>query len=246
MRYRPWLLGAFVTFGAPYLSKAQASVSNDLATILQRQTQELYDALIPGAASVWDKYLDADVSIATEDGELRHKPDMIEQIKPFPAGISGHIKVTDFHVTQRGTVAVATHIEDEFENYHGHELHCQYRTTDTWVQSNGNWRLLASQVLALRTDPPSVTLTPKLAGSYAGRYALSPEISYEIRLKEGQLEGQQTGRKPEKLLAEAPDLLFVAGKPRYRMLIQRDASGRITGMAERREAWDLVWTRVDR
>ncbi|HEY7633933.1 MAG TPA: hypothetical protein VH763_00190 [Gemmatimonadales bacterium] len=55
--------------------------------------------------------------------------------------------------------------------------------------------------------------------------------------------GQQTGRSPESLRAEAPDVLFVPGQPRYRKVFQRDPGGRITGFAERREARDIVWTR---
>jgi len=39
-------------------------------------------------------------------------------------------------------------------------------------------------------------------------------------------------------------MLFVPGKPRYRKVFQRDSQGRVTGFAERREAWDLDWTRV--
>jgi len=95
----------------------------------------------------------------------------------------------------------------------------------------------------VRTDPPAINLTPQQAQSYVGHYTLSPEIAYDIRLKNGQLEGQQTGQKPEVLRAEVADVLFVPGKPRYRMVIQRDAAGGITGIAERREAWDLVWAR---
>ena len=243
MLRQPWFLCIFAIALAP--SVARAAAQADVAAILQKQTQDLYDALVPGTASVWDKYLDPDVSIATEDGDLLHKTEMLTGIQPFPAGISGHIKVIDFHLNLRGTVAIATHVEDEFENYHGHQPHCQYRTTDTWVQSNGAWRMLASQVLALRSDPPSIHLPAKKAESYVGRYSLAPGIAYEIRLRNGQLEGQQTGRKPEALRAELADVLFVPGKPRYRMIIQRDSAGQITGFAERREAWDLVWTRVN-
>jgi hypothetical protein len=62
-------------------------------------------------------------------------------------------------------------------------------------------------------------------------------------LKAGALEGQQTGRKPEELRVEATDVLFVPGRPRYRYIFLRDAAGKITGLAQRREAWDLVWKR---
>jgi hypothetical protein len=246
MRRRPWFLLVFAAAVASLSLPAQRAASHDVAAILQKQTQELFDALVPGSASVWERYLDADISMTTEDGELLHKSQLVSQIKPFPEGVSGNIKVTDFKVTVHGTVAVATHVEDESENYHGHQLHCQYRTTDTWVQTSAGWRLLASQVLALRTDPPAINLTAQQAEAYVGRYSLSPEIAYDIRFKNGQLEGQQTGRKPEVLRAEVADVLFVPGQPRYRKVIQRDAAGRITGLAERREAWDLVWTRLSR
>jgi hypothetical protein len=244
MPIRPCLLWIAAGAAASLSLPAQPAASNDVAAILQRQTQELFDALVPGRASVWDQYLDPDVTITSEDGELLHKSQMVSQIKPFPKGISGNIKVIDFQATVHGAIAVATHVEDEFENYYGHPLHCQYRTTDTWVQTSAGWRLLASEVLALRTDPPSIELTAKQAEAYLGRYSLSPEISYEIRMRDGQLEGQQTGRKPEVLRAEVADVLFVPGKPRYRKIIQRDSAGRITGIAERREAWDILWTRV--
>ncbi len=79
---------------------------------------------------------------------------------------------------------------------------------------------------------------------YVGKYALTPEIAYEIRLKGDALEGQQTGRKPEMLKAEAPDVLFVPGRPRYRYVFLRGADGSITGLAQRREAWDIVWKRI--
>ena len=53
--------------------------------------------------------------------------------------------------------------------------------------------------------------------------------------------GQQSGRKPKKVLAEVADLLFVPGQPRYRRVLQRRPEGRITAFAERPEAWDLLW-----
>jgi hypothetical protein len=63
-------------------------------------------------------------------------------------------------------------------------------------------------------------------------------------MKDGNLEGQKTGRAPEALRAEVVDLLFVPGKPRFRKVFLRDPSGRITGFAERREAWDVMWKRL--
>jgi len=217
--------------------------AEDLRDVLKRQTQELADAVGSGNAAVWDKYLDAKVIFTDESGSVATKKEMVDQVKPLPEGVSGSITVTDFVLQDHGDVAATTYVEDEHETYHGHALHCQYRATDAWKKTPDGWRLIASQVLALRADPPAITLPAAALESYCGRYVLAPAIAYEIRLKDGALEGQQTGRKPEKLLVEAPDVLFVPNRPRYRYVLLRDAAGKITGLAQRREAWDIVWKR---
>jgi hypothetical protein len=218
----------------------------NVTAILQRQTQELVDAIASGGAAVWDRYLADGLIYTDEAGTVMSKAEMVKQTKGLPPGVSGHIRVTDFKVALHGTVAVSTYVDDEEETYHGHPLHCQYRTTETWQKSPAGWRMIAGQVLALRTDPPAVTLPAQQLDEYVGRYALAPEITAEIRkTAAGGLERQQTGRPAEKLEAEAPDVLFVPGKPRYRTILKRDAAGHVTSFAERREAWDLDWKRLD-
>jgi hypothetical protein len=204
----------------------------------------MVDAIAIGGAAVWDKYLDEGVRYVDESGTVMTKKQMVEGTKPLPEGVTGTIAVTAFDAVVHGDVAVATYVNDENEDYHGHELHCQYRTTDTWLKTRTGWRLIAAQVLAMRTDPPPVPLAASLRGEYCGRYVLTPAIAYEIRCNADALEGQQTGRKAEELRAEAPDVLFVPGRPRYRYVFLRDAGGKITGLAQRREAWDLVWKRA--
>jgi Domain of unknown function (DUF4440) len=225
-------------------SQTPAPAGEDTAAVLQRQTQELMDAITYGKADVWERYLDPKAVYTTEDGTVQTKAQMVEGTKPLAEGVSGNIKVTDFQATVHGPVAVANYVSDEHEDYHGHKLHCQYRTTDTWLRTPAGWRLVASQILALRTDPPAVPFTARQMQEYVGRYALTPAITYEIRRQGDGLEGQQNGRKAEPLKLEAPDVLFVPGKPRYRKIFQRAADGRVTGFAERREAWDLDWKRI--
>ena len=236
-----------ILFAAPLLLRLQTiapgSAAEDVPALLKRQTQELVDAIGTGSAEVWDRYLDPDVRYVDETGTVSTKKEMVEQTKPLPSGVSGTIRVTEFDAAVHGDVAVTTYVDDETENFHGHELHCRYRTTDTWKKSPAGWRLIGGQVLAIREDPPAVALSPALRREYSGTYVLAPGIAYEIRGAGDRLEGQQTGRKSEVLLAEAPDVLFVPGKPRYRYVILRDAGGAIVGFAQRREAWDLVWKR---
>lgn len=224
--------------------RSSAQSSEDVSEVLRRQTQELIDAVTSGSASVWDRYLEEKAVYTAEDGTVSTKAQMVEQIRPLPAGVSGNLKVIDFKATLHGPVAVTNYVIDEDEVYHGHKLHCQYRTTDTWLKTPAGWRLIAGQVLALRTDPPAIALTARQMEEYVGSYALTPTITYEIRLKDGGLEGQQAGRKAEPLKAEVADVLFVPGKPRYRKIFQRGPGGRISRFVERREAWDLNWTRM--
>jgi ketosteroid isomerase-like protein len=222
-----------------------AAPAESVPALLQRQSQELADALGAGSAAVWERYLDPDVRYVDETGEIQRKKELVEDVRPFPPGISGSIRILDYEAAVHGDTAFATYVNDENEDYHGARLHCQYRTTETWVKRPEGWRLIGAQVLAMRTDPPAVAISAERRREYAGKYALTPDLAYEIRADGDALQGQQTGRKPEALQAEAPDVLFVPGKPRYRYVLLRDAQGRITGLAQRREAWDLVWKRVE-
>ena len=239
--YRAFVRNA--AFFALLVAPTARAVESD-AAILQRQSQELFDAIALGRAAVWEKYLDPAVVYVDENGKVSGKKEMVDGIKPLPEGVSGTIRVTEFRSSPHGDVVVTTHVEDEHETYHGHALHCRYRTTDTWRKTRDGWRLLAAQVLALRTDPPAIALPTEKTGEYLGRYELAPGIAYEIRRRGNGLEGQQAGRPAEELRVEAPDVLFVPGKPRYRYVFQRDAGGKVTGLAQRREAWDLVWKRT--
>ena len=207
--------------------EATAGAAESVTERLRRQTQELVDAITTGSASVWDRYLHPDVRFTDENGRLAKKQQMVGDIKPLPAGISGKIAVTEFEATVNGNVAVATHVEDEQEDFHGHQLHCQYRTTDTWLKTAKGWQLIASQVMALRIDPPSIALASSLRDQYCGKYELTSMIAYEIRCDGDALQGQQTGRNPETLRAEAPDVLFVPGKPRYRKVFLRHPLARL-------------------
>ena len=230
------------SLAAPALARGDKPVE-PVPDLLRRQTQELFDAISSGSPAVWEKYLDPDVRFGDESGTVAGKKEMVEGVRPLPAGVSGTIRVTEFDAAVHGDVAVATYVTDEQETFHGRALHCRYRSVDTWRRAPSGWRLIAAQVLALREDPPPVALPDALKAEYVGRYALPDGLTYEIRAKDGGLEGLQEGRKPEDLRAEAPDVLFVVGKPRYRYVFLRGSDGKITGLAQRREAWDLVWDR---
>ena len=206
--------------------------------VLRAQTQALLDAIAAGDAAVWDRYVDPRILYASEAGELETKAQLLAELKPLPPGISGKIAIGRFEVRQHGDTAVVLHVDEEDEDYFGHPIHAQYLTTATWRLGPDGWKLIATQVLATLLDPPAQL------DEYAGAYQLTEAIRTTIRREGDHLIGERTGRPAQELRVEARDVLFVPGQPRSRKVFQRDAGGRITGFADRREARDVVWTRL--
>lgn len=212
--------------------------------VLRAQTQELLDAIAAGNAAVWDRHVDPRILYVSEAGEVESEAQLLDELKPLPPGISGKIVLGRFEVRQHGDTAVVLHVDEEDEDYFGHAIHAQYMTTAIWRLGPDGWKLIATQVLATLLDPPAIALPAAQLDDYAGTYQLTEAIRYTIRRDGDRLIGERTGRPAQELRVEARDVLFVPGQPRSRKVFQRDASGRITGFADRREARDVMWTRL--
>jgi Domain of unknown function (DUF4440) len=226
------------------MTVSPSSQSSDIAALLQRQTQEMMDAIAAGDRTPWTRYLDEAVVYAAEDGTTKSKAQLVEEIRPFPKEIWGKLRVTEFRTALHGKTAVTNYISEEDQGYFGQVMHARYLSTDTWIDTAAGWRLVASQVLALRDDPPEVRPDGGKLDEYVGVYALTPDVTYAIRRDGDRLVGTRTGRKTEPLRVELADCLFVPGQPRLRKVFQRDANGHVTGFVERRESWDIAWRRV--
>jgi hypothetical protein len=193
---------------------------------------------------VWDRLLDPDIVYLSEAGEVEDKARLLAELVPLPNGVSGHIEIGKLTVAQHGDVAVVFHTDEETEDYFGHVLHAQYLNTATWRFADGGWKLIAQQVYASLLDPPAIALPPAQLDDYVGTYALTDAIHYTIRRDGDHLVGQRDGRPPQVLQVEARDVMFVAGQPRSRKIFGRDATGKVTQFADRREARDVVWPRL--
>jgi ketosteroid isomerase-like protein len=241
---KKWVLGIALALFTSALTSAPLAQQEDVARVLERQTQELLDAVSAGDARVWDRYLDPTVIYLAEDGVRKTKADLLKEIAPLPKGISGSIAVTAFEVRLHGDTAVTTHNDLESEDYFGHPLKAEYRTTDTWIRTPGGWKLAASQVHAQLIDPPAIHLAAARLDEYVGVYRLTSEITYTIRRQGDELTGERSGRPSQVLSVEAADVMFVAGQPRSRKIFLRTPDGRVTGFVDRREGRDIPWTRI--
>jgi hypothetical protein len=221
-----------------------AAARADDSSAMHAKMQALMDALVPGDRTTWIATLDKRFVMIDENGEVSDYDRSIAQVTPLPKGASGHIDVTEWKTTVFGASAVSNHLDDEHENFHGQQLHALYRVTATWLRESGDWKLIAMQTIALRQDPPSVTLPDRLMAEYAGRYRAAPDYVYTITRKGGRLYGATNDAKPVEIKAELADVLFTPGQPRTRKIFTRDASGRIAGFVSRREERDVVFTRM--
>jgi len=120
---------------------------------LVRRTQELYDAIIPGNQAPWKKYFDEDCIFADEKGRILDKPKLIADITPLSAGYSGAIKIEKAQSRIIGNTAILSYDADETETIFGQNLKARYHVTDTWLQRNGNWQIIASQAHRYYEDP---------------------------------------------------------------------------------------------
>ena len=220
------------------------ALADNRAQITQYE-QELSDAITNGAPAVWEKYLDPNVIYAEEDDSYKGKDGMIREIRPLPPGLGGGIKVELLSYHEDGDTAVALFRQHEIERYYGQTIHASYLLSTVWKKRADGWRQIAGQVLAEKTDAPSIALPVSDLQKFAGIYKLKDsEPTYTITLTDGKLMGGRTGKAPSEWYAETRDVFFIKGDPRIRKIFQYDATGRVTGFIERRESWDIVWNKT--
>jgi hypothetical protein len=233
----------FATFAV--LSLLSLPALADDHALITSYMQAMSDAIASGNAAVWDKHLDPNVIFAEEDDTYKGKADMLKEIAPLPKGLSGTIWVDLLSYHEEDGIAVALFRQNETEHYFGQTIYAKYLTSTTWRKRTEGWKLIASQVLAERIDPPAITLPRKQLAQYVGKYRLKDSAAtYSLQLVDEQLIGTRDARKPATWNAEASDVFFLSGDPRIRKIFQRDASGKITGFIERRESWDVVWLKI--
>jgi hypothetical protein len=231
-------------FIAGCASQTHVAPANDLAGLLKRQSQEMMDAIAPGHVGVWRKYLHPDVIYMDENGVVENKETLLRELTPLPPGLVGRIEIDKFQVSMHGDTAVTAGEVQEYLDYHGQTLRTRFRFVDTWLRTSDGWLLAARHNAAVLKDPPAIALSSADLCSYAGVYALTPEITTIIRCKDNGLSSERTGRPVTTYLPEVRDVFFAPGQPRSRRVFLRGASGAITGFGDRREGEDVRWKRI--
>jgi len=239
------LLSAVVVLSLSHFAYA-ASAPDDAATEkeLVAIIQKLMDAVAVGDRAVWQKYVADDVIYTDENWKVLTKKDLIDGMSPLPKGYSGSIKVANVKSRISGDAAVLSWEALEEEFVLGQRLAPVYLVTDTYFRRNGQWQLVAEQIIVRPSERHSINLDPKTYEAFVGEYELAPGNTYNITVENGKLFGQRTGRDRQELLPADVNTFFVKGSIRGEKVFDRDTSGKVVRILDRRENNDLVWAKV--
>jgi hypothetical protein len=235
------LLPAILLSAGGCFPQKAASIDQDE---LVRRSQELMDSVTIGDQHPWKKYIAADAMYFDEKGRAMDKDALVADIAPFPPGYSGSIKIRNPQSRVIGNTAIVTFDEDETETIFGQTMSARYHETDTWVQRNGDWQIVASQVLRYYEDPaPGKADTTKFS-EYIGTYELNPGGATVTVSAEGANLFEQKREKPKQLLVpEAADIFFRKGVE-GRWLFRRADNGQVDAVVDRRNNEDIVWRKI--
>jgi ketosteroid isomerase-like protein len=210
---------------------------------LVRRTQELVNAVAPGDQAPWKKYFADDCMFFDERGRNMDKKTLVGEITPLPEGSSGTIAVGKVQSHIEGNVAILSYDLNETEIIFGQVEKARYHETDTWMRRNGEWKIVAGQVLRYYEDPAAGTVDARELKDYVGRYEIAPGKTLTIS-QEGQQLFLQRQDKPKVVLIPEVSPIFFRKGVEGRTLFRRAANGKVQALIDRRNNEDVVWKKV--
>lgn len=211
---------------------------------LVRRTQELFDAVAPGDKTPWQKYFADDCMYFDEKGRSMNKAALVADIAPLPKGFSGSIRIVKVKSHIQDDIAIMSYDMDEKESIFGQDLSARYHATDTWMRRNGQWQIVAGQVLRYYEDPAPGNADPRKFREYAGTYELAPGTTLAVFSEGAQLFRRRGQRAKELLIPESGDVFFRKGVE-GRTLFGRAQDGEVNRLIDRRNNEDIVWKRIN-
>ncbi len=221
-------------------SSPQASITQEE---LVRRTQELVNSVAAGDQKPWKKYFAEDCLYFDERGRNMNKEALVADIAPLPQGYSGSISVANAKSHVEGEAAVLSYDLNESETVYGQTMTARYHETDTWMRRNGEWQIVAGQVLRYYEDPAEGQVDVRSYADYVGVYEAAPGKTMTVSLEDGHLFRQRgTGAKVE-LFPEVAGLFFRKGVE-GRTVFPRGADGKVDSLIDRRNNEDILWKRI--
>jgi hypothetical protein len=210
---------------------------------LVRRTQELFDSVARGDQTPWKKYFAPDALYFDEKGRNMDKTALVNDVSPLPSGYSGSIKIVNPQSHIIGNTAILSYDMDETETVFGQPMTARYHETDTWLERNGEWQIVAGQVLRYYEDPAPGKADPKQFRDYSGTYQLAPGNTVTVTSEGAELYEQKLNKPKQLLIPEAGDIFFRKGVE-GRWLFGRGDNGKVDAIIDRRNNEDIVWKKT--
>jgi hypothetical protein len=235
----------FFAIGLTLLSLTSCGPKNQITQgELVSRTQELFDSVAKGDQTPWKKYFADDCMYFDEKGRNMNKAALVADVTPLPSGYSGRIKMEKVQSHIEGDVAILSYDLNETETIFGQDLRARYHATDTWMLRNGQWQIVAGQVLRYYEDPAPGMVNADRFANYAGTYELAPGNTLTIST-DGKVLYRQRGDGPkDPLIPEATDIFFRKGVE-GRILFRWGDDGKVGALIDRRNNEDVFWKKVE-
>jgi hypothetical protein len=239
-----FVISGFLAIGLTLLALGGCKAKNEITHAeLSRRTQELFDSVAGGDQTPWKKYFADDYMYFDERGRNMNKTALVADITPLPTGYSGSIRLAKAQSHIERDVAILSYDMDETEIIYGQNMTARYHATDTWMRRNGQWQIVAGQVLRYYEDPAPGKVDSTKFGEYVGTYELSPANRLTISIDGKQLYRQRGDQPKGLLIPEATGIFFRKGVE-GRILFRHADDGKVDALIDRRNNEDVVWKKI--
>jgi hypothetical protein len=160
----------------------------------------------------------------------------------MPAGYSGAIKIENAQSRIIGSTAVLSYDADETETIFGQNLKARYHITDTWLQRNGNWQIVASQAHRYYRRPRRGKSRSKKVRRLHRHVRTGTWPNEICHCRRDKLFVERNGKK-EQLLPETSEIFFRKGVE-GRILFRSAATGKVDALIDRRNNEDVIWRKT--
>ncbi|HET9819913.1 MAG TPA: nuclear transport factor 2 family protein [Rhodanobacteraceae bacterium] len=227
-----------------HAEQASPQLQDELVSL----TQQLMDAVGEGKSEVWKHIVADDALIVDEFGRRQTAKEIIARLRPFPPGFSGSIEIRDPRANVYGDTAVLVCEEYERESVFGQQFTVRYIATNTFTRHAGAWKLVAMEDVTLPTAPPKLAVAGLDLAEYGGTYRYAPGRAWTFAVHDGALSYMTHPGRPSIVANPIARDVFMEGEgsdERNLLIFQRDASGHVVAVIERRKFNDLKLTRWD-
>lgn len=225
---------------ASLLCTPATALADDAGAEIAAAIRARFAAYRDGDADAWAKFVDDDCVCSGET-----KATIRAGIANRPAGVkSSYGEPEEFVVHPHGNVAVARYRVAETVEVDGkRQVGAQWRT-ETYLQRDGAWLLIAGAETQIAPEPEPIALDRDALTRLVGTYEYTPGASEVVTLEGDRLFVQSSGEAKRELFAESRDTFFAKGQP-WRLVFRTGADGEVDGVAFRQGGQEYAARRIE-